>query len=106
MFVGALVVPCVSAFSLVEATFPVTTLSLAGREEGSKLGFWGLSFRETERITVESFPFDTSLRLFFVLFAMLSIRVPFSWGKENYGELTFWMMVSLAVWFEIAGLPV
>lgn len=66
MFVGALVVPCMSALTLVGGTFPVTTVSLAEREEGTKLAFWGLLFREADRITVEIFPFVSSLTFLFV----------------------------------------
>lgn len=66
MFVGALVVPCLSALSLGGGTFPVTTMSLAEIEEGTKLAFWGLLFTETDRITVEILPFVSSLTLLFV----------------------------------------
>ena len=89
MFVGVVVVPCVSAVILIGGTIPVTTLSLAGREEGSKLAFWWSLLREADRITVESLPYVSSLTLLFVWFVMLSIEVPFCWGEENYGELTF-----------------
>lgn len=54
MFVGALVVPCLSALSLGGGTFPVTTMSLAEIEEGTKLAFWGYCLQKQTELLLKS----------------------------------------------------